>query len=397
MVDDGPTPAKKQGSTRALVALLAFVLGFATVPHRVMERDAAKWFDGDTEKTDALAAGVARWTSAPDLAAASFKTGSKRFDGEWLFATYMMSAMGFGQIALERPDVRKANIERMERCLDAMLEARVQPFDEEAWGTGALASLDAPRGSDPDRGHVAYLGYAGMALSLHRLLQPTSRFAAREEAVAAALARRIEASPAGLVETYPNEVYPVDNSSALGALALHARATKQPPPPALQRGLDAVRTRAVDPRTGLLFQSVTLADASPVDAPRASGTALAAYFLSYADELTSRALFEALEKSQFRTVLGFGGMMEYPPGQRGRGDVDSGPVFLGFGVSASGFAIGASRAHGDLETFTALYATAHLFGAPLEEDGTWTYVTGGPIGDAIMFAMLTAPRGGDSS
>ena len=42
------------GSTRALVALLAFVLGVATVPHRVCERDAARWFDGDPRRTDAL-------------------------------------------------------------------------------------------------------------------------------------------------------------------------------------------------------------------------------------------------------------------------------------------------------------------------------------------------------
>ena len=86
----------------------------------------------------------------------------------------------------------------------------------------------------------------------------------------------------------------------------------------------------------------------------------------------------------------------YPPSvtPRGAGDIDSGPVVLGFGVSASGFAIGASRAHGDRETFTGLYATAHLFGAPWDEDGSRTYATGGPIGDAILFAMLTAPRVG---
>jgi hypothetical protein len=174
---------------------------------------------------------------------------------------------------------------------------------------------------------------------------------------------------------------------------VHARATKQAPSPALARGLEAVRTKGIDPATGLLVQAVDVATAAPRDAPRASGTALAAYFLSFADEPTSRALFEALERGQFRTVLGFGGVLEYAAGKRGgRGDVDSGPVFLGFGVSASGFAIGASRAHGDLDTFTALYATAHLFGAPLDEDGVRTYTTGGPIGDAILFAMLTAPR-----
>ena len=31
-------------------------------------------------------------------------------------------------------------------------------------------------------------------------------------------------------------------------------------------------------------------------------------------------------------------------------------------------------------------------GAPFDESGTRTYTTGGPIGDAILLAMLTAPR-----
>ncbi len=386
--------SSRPGSTRALVALLAFVLGFATVPHRVCERDASKWFDREPSKIDALAAGVARWTMV-DLTPTSFATGSSRFDGEWLFATYMMSAMGFGQLALERPETRDANIPRMERCIDAMLDARVLAFDAKAWGRDALTSLSAEPGSPDDRGHVGLLGYSALALALHRTLAPESRFTAKEEEVIRVLARRIEASPTGLVETYPNEVYPVDNTAALAGLAVHAHATKRPPLPALERGLQAIRSRGIDPTTGLLFQAVGVRNAEPRDAARASSSALATYFLAFADGPMSSSLFRALERRQFRTVLGFGGMMEYPAGgERGRGDIDSGPVVLGFGVSASGFALGASRAHGDRETFTALYATAHLFGAPLDEGGTRTYATGGPIGDAILFAMLTTPRAG---
>ena len=63
---------------------------------------------------------------------------------------------------------------------------------------------------------------------------------------------------------------------------------------------------------------------------------------------------------------------------------------------ATRFALGASRAHDDATSFAALYATAHLFGAPFDDDGLRTYTTGGPIGDAILFAMITAPRGGRS-
>ena len=95
------------------------------------------------------------------------------------------------------------------------------------------------------------------------------------------------------------------------------------------------------------------------------------------------------------TVERFGAVLEHPTtcvDCMGRVDVDSGPVFMGFGVSATGFAIGASRANDDRDAFVSLYATAHLFGAPFDDGATRTYATGGPLGDAILLAMLSAPR-----
>ena len=379
------------GSTRKLLALLAFVLGIAIVPHRVCEREANAWFYGEADKVDALASQVASWTSL-DLAPDSFQTGSGRFDGEWQFGTYMMAAMGFGQTVLDHPERREEALARMERCLDMMLAKHVHAFDTAAWnGEDALTreSLQS------DHAHAAYLGYAGIALGLHRMLRPTSRFAETDDQIVAALTRNIATSPVGFIETYPGEVYPVDNTAAYAAIALHARATRKPVPDAVKRGLDAIRVQGTDPESGLLYQAVSLADGKPRDAARASGTALAAYFLAYVDDAASAALFRALGKEQFRTVLGFGAVLEYAPSsEKGHGDIDSGPIVAGFGVSATGFALGASRVHGDKEMFRSLYATAHLFGAPFDEKGTRTHATGGPIGDAILFAMMTAPAKG---
>ena len=391
-----PIHPVRRRSTRALLALLAFVLGLGTIPHRVCERDAAAYFDGDVKRVDEIAASVAKWTGE-DLPESSFATGSRRFDGEWLFGTYMMAAMGFGQIALasDEPSRRAEAVARMERCLDAMLSPAARTFDRDAWSLDALASVSQPPGSPTDRGHVAYLGYAGLALGLHRLIVGTSRFDERHDAIAAALSRRFTASRTGLVETYPNEVYPVDNTAALGALALHAKATRTAPSAGLVRGLEAVRTRGVQPGSGLLAQAVDPTTAEPRDPGRGSGTALAAYFLAYADPAMSASLYRAVHRELFRTIIGFGAILEHPSSCddcAGRVDIDSGPVLLGFGVSATGFSIGASRVNEDRDAFTSLYATAHLFGAPFDEGGTRTYATGGPLGDAILFAMLTAPR-----
>jgi hypothetical protein len=164
---------------------------------------------------------------------------------------------------------------------------------------------------------------------------------------------------------------------------------------ALGRGLHALHARAVVPSSGLLAQAVDARSGAPRDPGRGSGTALAAYFLAYADLTFSASLYRAVHRELFRTIVGFGVVLEHPSSCEdcaGRVDIDSGPVVAGFGVSATGFALGASRANDDGDTFRALYATAHLFGAPLEEGRTRTYVTGGPLGDAILFAMLTAPR-----
>lgn len=389
-------------SARGLLALLAFVMGLGTVPHRVCERDAAAYFEGDTQQVAALAASVARWTGE-ELAPTAFATGSARFDGEWLFGTYMMAAMGFGQVAAASGDTegpsaarRAESVARMERCLDAMLSPAARAFDRDAWSLDAFASIDAPAGSARDHGHVAYLGYAGLALGLHRTLVPSSRFDTRHDAIVAALARRFETSPSGLVETYPNEVYPVDNAAALGALALHARAMHRAPAPGLARGLEAIRTRAIATDSGLLAQAVDATTGSPRDPGRGSGSALASYFLAYADPAMSASLYRAVHRELFRTIIGFGVVLEHPSSCdkcSGRADIDSGPVVFGFGVSATGFAMGASRANDDRDAFASLYATAHLFGAPFDEGATRTFATGGPLGDAILFAMLTAPRG----
>ena len=384
-----PSPPRP-GRARGLFALLAFVLGLAVVPHRVCAREADRVFAGEGDELGRLGAGVAAWVAARPPPS-SFGTGSARFDGEWRFGTYAMAALGFGQrAAVMDGEARRESLARMGASLEAMLEPAVRSFDAEAHGEDALASLDRV---GHGHGHLAFLAYAGLPLAMEARLDPSSPRAPLAHAVARALATRIVADPHGIVETYPGEAYPVDMSMALAAIAEDARArgadalARQ----ALARGLARVRA-SVDPPSGLLVQAVSADTGERRDAPRASGSALAAYALLYADRELSAALWRALRAEQLHTVVGFGAMAEYPAGVRGAGDVDSGPVVAGLSVSATGFSLAASRAHGDAEAFARLYATAHLFGAPWDEGSVRTYATGGPLGDAILFAMLTAPR-----
>lgn len=206
-----------------------------------------------------------------------------------------------------------------------------------------------------------------------------------------ALVQRISAHQLGIVETYPGEAYPCDIAAIVGAIAQHDRITGRDRSAIVEHMTRVYRERWIDPVSGYLVQAIA-ADGSVRDAPRGSGTALAAFFWSFADPSLADELDRALLERGHASLFGFGAIRDYPEDTVGHGDIDSGPVVLGVWVSATGFALSAARRRGDADRFAALYRTAALFGTPVTRDGTTRMLAGGPLGNAILLAMLTARR-----
>jgi len=153
-----------------------------------------------------------------------------------------------------------------------------------------------------------------------------------------------------------------------------------------------LRNEYADSKSGLLYQSIDGNTGKMLDAPRGSGTCLGLYFLSFSEAGFSRDLYVSAKRELHGGVLGFGGMKEYPASEKGGfGDIDSGPVILGYGVSPTGFMIAGTRVHDDYGLFRKLYSTAYLCGSPCDSGDRRNFATGGHIGNAIMFAVLTAP------
>jgi hypothetical protein len=368
----------------------------ARVPAVVCARRADAFFRGDVTAQRALARGARDWLDV-DAGALAFHTGSARFDGEWYLIVHMAAALGFGQTALEHPELAAEHAPLVARACDRLLLPRGRAHDVDAWGEDPLGTLDAP--AERAHGHLAFLGYANLALSMERRLGAggSPEHAAIGDAVTAALARRFAASPTGLLESYPGETYPADNAAALASIALHDRAPHDGAAgvdhaAVVSRVLGAMHARFTDAASGLLYQRVDSASGAPRDGARASGTAMAAFVLGYAGADAAAPWWDALAR-QWDTVLGFGGVREYPrtePGSGGAGDVDSGPVILGLGVSASAFGLAAARRAGDAARFRSGFASAWLFGLPSEDGGALRFVSGGSLGDVLLFAVLTA-------
>jgi hypothetical protein len=339
-------------------------------------------FDGDpgmrARLSEAALDRLAEHADAP-----SVSTGSARFDGEWMLVTLEMNVLGLGQVAIDDPTRAAGHLRAMRDAVDRMLAPERRAFGTSAWGADGLG--DAALASDD--GH-AYLGYLALAMSMLRVLSPTMADAALHDRLVDALERRIAGAPHGMIETYPGEAYPPDVAACIGAIGLRAHALGRPVPEAVRRWASVVRAQYLDEQ-GYLAQSVDAETGAWRDGGRGSGTAIASYFLSFAEPTLSRDLEQALSGPGRARVAFVDGVREHVDGTGG-GDVDSGPVVLGVGVAATGFALGAARAHGDRALFVALYGTAHRFGL-VEDDGrARSFRTGLEIGNAILFAMLTA-------
>ena len=270
----------------------------------------------------------------------------------------------------------------LDRAVEELIAPEARAFSTMRWGSDPLD------GGPVDHDHAAYLGYAGFAVGLASWAHP--RWDGERTRIASRLRARMIAAGSSWPETYPGEAYPVDVAAGVAALALDEAARGEAPSGARRDALARVRS-AIDGASGLLVQAVDPATGAAVDRPRGSGTFLAAYFLPVADADVARGLYTS-GRGLLATELGFLGARELLPGAAGGGDVDSGPIILGLGVSASGFALAGARAFGDAATFRGIDATARLFGVPVERaDGGVVHLAGGPLGDAILCATRTAP------
>jgi hypothetical protein len=344
-------------------------------------RDAEAWLAGDADVQHQLAAELIAFEARDAAAPAT----ADRFTGEWALVTHQMIALGLAQLCLAHPAWRAEMAPVATRAAANSFRREMRDFGTKAWhGEDAVASLDGAHGH-------AYLGYPALALGMARRVDPAfpAELAREHDAVIAALERRLLASPTGLIETYPGEAYPTDVAAVAGAIAVHGRVTGARHDEVLRRWAERVRAVQIDRASGLVIQRMDPWTGTPHDAPRASGTALGAYFAGFADRGVAALLADGLLRHE-ATWLGFGAIREYAEGHAGKGDIDSGPVVLGVSVAATGFALAPARAFGHGDAFVRLYRTTDLFGLPYVDGERRRFAIGGPIGNALLLALLTS-------
>ncbi|MFX0578081.1 hypothetical protein [Nocardia nepalensis] len=369
-----------------LIAIVAGVVVAVSVagllPSWWCGRAADGWFSGDPARVRGLAEELVAFEVEDDQRSATRSGGE--LDGMWGLLAHQMTALGLAQVCLAHPEWRERYAPIVTRAAaKSLLPEMRAPFTDAWHGEDGLANPDSPHGH-------AYLAYPALALGMARLVDPAfpPGLAAEDDALIASYERRLLASPTGLLDTFPGEAYPTDVAAVAAAIAVHGRATGVNHAAVLAHWAQQVRAVQIDRGTGLVLQRMGV-DGHAHDAPRASGTGLAAYFAGFADRALARELATALFRQE-RSFLGFAAIHEYGSGYHGAGDMDSGPVILGISVSATGFALAPARSFGDRGMFTRLFRTADLLGVPLRSGTRLRFATGGVIGNALLLAFLTS-------
>jgi hypothetical protein len=258
---------------------------------------------------------------------------------EWGLFTLSFSTYALANLAKRQPDLRSEAAATIGRAIEVVLTDPIrQPFEPQVPTDYAQRSLP---------GSVLYLGHLNLMLGCHRQLVPDSPYRHLHDSLSAALYERYQQELGGNLSSYPHQRWIPDNTVALASLALHSYLTGSNYAEAGRRWVASAKTRLLDPSTGLLASQVD-AQGRPTEKPRGSMLGWSIWFIARFDAAFARQQYQRYQAAH-STNLGVLRLYREQPGDYsiGVGDVDSGPLILGYGIPATAFAFADAVALGD--------------------------------------------------
>jgi hypothetical protein len=211
------------------------------------------------------------------------------------------------------------------------------------------------------------------------------------EAEAQALASALGGPRGPFIESYPGLAWPADAAVGVAALGIFGQVVDSRFEPVVEGWVAAARERLSTELPAL--SHIALPGREP-GGVRGSSLALMSRVLVEVDREFARAQYDLLREHFVDYRLGVPGIREYPKGTRGGGDVDSGPLFLGYSGPAVVVGAAAARVHGDERLADILLGGTELVGVPLEWLGRRRYAGGlVPVGDAFIAWTRSSPMG----
>ena len=182
-------------------------------------------------------------------------------------------------------------------------------------------------------------------------------------------------------ETYYGSSWPADVVICVAALAVHDKMYEN----VYQSSINAwwYRVNQNLDSNGFIPHRVHSISAKPIDNGRGSSQSLIQCFLP--EIIPGNHGFEPYKKIFFDDRLGLHGIIEYPKGEDGFGDIDSGPVVLGMGGAATIVGMRAMNVHQSHKESIALRNCVEALTLPIKRNGRKKYLFGKlPMADVFI-------------
>jgi hypothetical protein len=248
---------------------------------------------------------------------------------------------------------------------------RQQAIQEVQW---VLAQADSAKGRKPFPAKtqvqhgVFYLGWINRLLggllklqsSQARSPQDIDRFKAQS----AELAQAFQAHPNLTLDAYPGEAWSCDQTVALASLALHDDLFGSNYRSIIRRWVNHAQQH-LDPKTGLIPHKVDATTHEILIPARGSSQVYLLPFLAELDHTFATQQYLQFRQQFVSPTLGLLPVREYPIGESGKSDVDSGPLIFGLGPTSTIVSIAPAKLYGDSSLFESTLAIVESLALPI--------------------------------
>jgi len=302
---------------------------------------------------------------------------------------FAIPALAYANLGLGDANERKHCAVQMQKLIDLLISTVIEDIRPPG---GDLKRL-------PDyQKEGTRLATLNLSLACYALISDDGRYRCLHDHLSLLLCRALTMRSGKPISSYPAYTWYFDTLMALVSLELYDRAQGLARTgPLTAQHFAWLRSHATDPGTGLPV-------AYQGGLPRGCDLSMQICLLQQLDSPAAQRLYIDYVRHHWVNLWFIAGFREWPKskGPSSLGDIDSGPLVLGIGPTATGVGIGAAKAVSDTNRLKTLARQLQLlpdFLRLLEQHGQELfggqvrvgsqYVTGFLYGDAVLFYAIT--------
>jgi len=302
---------------------------------------------------------------------------------------FAIPALGYANMGLGDAKQRQHSAAQMQKLIDLLISTVIEDI--------------SPPGGDLNRlphyqKEGTRLATLNLTLACYALIWDDGRYGSLHDRVSLLLRRALTELSGKPLASYPAYTWYFDTIMALLSLELYDRAHGLAQTgPLIEQHFAWLRSHATDTGTGLPV-------AYEGGLPRGCDLSMQICLVQQVDSRSAQRLYADYVQHHWVNFGFIAGFREWPKskGPSSTGDIDSGPLILGIGPTATGVGIGAAKAVSNANRLSTLARQLKLlpgFLRLLEQGGqqlfgdsvrvSSQYVTGFLYGDAVLFYAIT--------